>query len=162
MKEKKRACKRVAIYVQSIQRRKVEKKRKEKNVCKSQIIHCARRRHPNSTKKAPCWPKGKGEAKCEPMRHHATLIWIYRRVKNRKLGIRGHWMFWWVWKSCESYVVAFAVTRSQPSLTLMDKCVCQNSTTTIKTPNERMSFGRKVLFPLVDLYAKDHGCQSAS
>ncbi len=31
-------------------------------------------------------------------------------------GTRAHWMVWWVWKWCESYAMAFAVTRSQPNV----------------------------------------------
>ncbi len=34
-------------------------------------------------------------------------------------GRRDHWMVWWVWKRCESYAVAFTVTRSQPGWTPM-------------------------------------------
>ncbi len=32
-------------------------------------------------------------------------------------GTRGHWMVWWVWKWCESYAMAFTVTKSQPNWT---------------------------------------------
>lgn len=59
-----------------------------------------------------------------------------------------------VWKLCESSSTAVAVTRCQPNWTLKGDvgaaCWTAPSTAIIRTPNEAMSFGRKVFIPLVE------------